>query len=108
MNGTPKILKIEMSRFGKALSHRVDAQVAIEEILKSHDLRSFDKVLVDFNGVETISSGYAFDFFNRMREIIGENFLKHISVSFKSELDNPLVKVVVRGAIGAATKKPNI
>lgn len=61
---------IEMSRYGSALSTRNLGRVVFSD-LRSAIASSCDRVVLDFNGISTVTNSFADEVFGRLVEIMG-------------------------------------
>lgn len=96
MNDIKNIFHIKMNQFGNNLFVRNKAKEIVERIKENGSFEQFEIILVDFMGVENISSGFAFDLFRILKQEIGEDFLKKIRVKFDKNDESILVRTVVR------------
>lgn len=98
------VLRIEMKQFGTSLSIRHESKDVFLKIRSTFQFEKYDLIVVDFKGVDTVSSGYAFDLFNQFRTELKDSFLKKIRVSFEPHLEDSIVRSVVKGAFNATMK----
>lgn len=93
------ILQIRMIDYGKDFGFRAEASHIFEDIQSKYHLSDYEIILIDFSNVTLVSSGFAFDFFVKLRLKLSTEFLKKIRVRFDQNDNGHLVKTVVKNAV---------
>lgn len=95
---TDKLLQIDMINYGKDFYIRNTAKVVYSELIGKYKFEDFEIILINFSGVEQVSTGFAYDLFKFFRQQLKEDFIKKIRVSFGEAEKAVFLKSVVKGA----------
>lgn len=99
-----EMLHIKMLDYGSEFGFRNEAHPIFSDLNTKFNFKDYKLILLDFSGVATVSSGFAFDLFKQLRTALAEDFLLKIRVRFDQNESSQLVKSIVKGAV---LSKPN-
>ena len=91
--------KIELAKYGRTLGPRVLGRELAIDIANYLSSNNYNKVLISFDGVESISSGFSFELFGLLFDKFQTDFSKRITLDFGMADNKGTLSTIIKESI---------